>query len=46
MGEVYRARHLKLEGGHIPPDRLALIEEVLGWLDRHLGPVRTQGSAD
>jgi predicted esterase len=39
-------RHARLEGGHIPPDRLALIEEVLGWLDRHLGPVRTQGSAD
>jgi predicted esterase len=32
-------RHRRLEGGHIPPDRLELIEEVLGWLDRHLGPV-------
>ena len=32
-------RHRRLEGGHIPPDRLELIEEVLSWLDRHLGPV-------
>jgi dienelactone hydrolase len=32
-------RHARLEGGHIPPDRLAIIEEVLAWLDRHLGPV-------
>ena len=32
-------RHARLEGGHIPPDRLELIEEILSWLDRHLGPV-------
>jgi hypothetical protein len=32
-------RHVLLEGGHLPPDRNALIKEVLGWLDRHLGPV-------
>ncbi len=34
-------RHARLEGGHIPPDRLAIIEEVLAWLDRHLGPVES-----
>ncbi len=32
-------RHARLEGGHIPRNRLELIEEVVGWLDRHLGPV-------
>jgi predicted esterase len=32
-------RHARLEGGHIPPNRLAIIEEVVGWFDRHLGPV-------
>jgi len=32
-------RHARLEGGHIPRDRLALIAEVLAWFDRHLGPV-------
>jgi hypothetical protein len=32
-------RHARLEGGHIPPDRLAIIEEVVGWFDRYLGPV-------
>ena len=32
-------RHVRLKGGHIPPDRLALIEEIVSWLDRHLGPV-------
>jgi hypothetical protein len=32
-------RHARLEGGHIPPDRLAIVEEVVGWFDRHLGPV-------
>jgi hypothetical protein len=38
-------RHARLEGGHIPPDRLAIIEEVVGWFDRHLGPVTTPQSA-
>jgi hypothetical protein len=33
-------RHARLEGGHIPPDRIAIIEEVVGWFDRHLGPVK------
>lgn len=32
-------RHARLDGGHIPPDRLAIIEEVVGWFDRYLGPV-------
>lgn len=32
-------RHARLDGGHIPTDRLEIIQEVLGWLDRHLGPV-------
>lgn len=31
-------RHARLEGGHLPPDRLALIDEVVSWLDHHLGP--------
>ena len=29
------------EGGHIPPLN-ELIRDVLGWLDEHLGPVRTK----
>jgi predicted esterase len=32
-------RHARIEGGHIPTDRLELIKEVLSWLDRFLGPV-------
>lgn len=32
-------RHARLEGGHIVSDRLALMEEVLGWMDIYLGPV-------
>jgi predicted esterase len=42
----YEKRHARLEGGHIPPDRLAIIEEVVGWFDRHLGPVETGSSTD
>jgi eukaryotic-like serine/threonine-protein kinase len=34
-----RKRHVRLEGGHVPHERLALIREVLAWFDRHLGPV-------
>jgi pimeloyl-ACP methyl ester carboxylesterase len=34
-------RHALLDGGHIPSDRLAIIKEVLDWLDRCLGPVKT-----
>lgn len=32
-------RHARLTGGHIPSDRRELIDEIAGWLDRHLGPV-------
>jgi len=32
-------RHAVLEGGHLPPDRRAIIREVLDWLDHYLGPV-------
>lgn len=34
-----KKRHARLDGGHIPPDRLAIIREVIGWLNRQLGPV-------
>jgi len=37
-------RHALLEGGHLPPDRRAIIREVLDWLDRYLGPVATSTS--
>ncbi len=33
-------RHARLEGGHIPRNRLEIIREVLDWLDLHLGPVQ------
>lgn len=33
-------RLARLEGGHIPTNRLEIIREVLDWLDEHLGPVR------
>jgi hypothetical protein len=36
-------RHVLLDGGHIPPDRRAIIREVLGWLDKYLGPVGAPG---
>jgi serine/threonine protein kinase len=32
-------RHLVLEGGHLPWRRQELIDQVLAWLDRYLGPV-------
>jgi hypothetical protein len=35
-----RKRHARLEGGHIPSNRLEIIREVLDWLDRQLGPVQ------
>jgi predicted esterase len=31
-------RHARLDGGHIVPDRSAMIVEVLAWLDRYAGP--------
>jgi eukaryotic-like serine/threonine-protein kinase len=34
-------RHARLDGGHIPSSRVAIIREVLGWLDQHLGPVQS-----
>ena len=38
-------RHAVLEGGHLPPDRRAIIREILDWLDRYLGPVKTSAAA-
>lgn len=32
-------RHARLDGGHIPSNRRELINEVEGWLDRHMGAV-------
>jgi formylglycine-generating enzyme required for sulfatase activity/predicted esterase len=37
-------RHALLDGGHLPPDRHAIIREVLDWLDRYLGPVATSSA--
>ena len=34
-------RHFVLESGHVPLERPALIREILGWLDRYLGDVKT-----
>ncbi len=38
-------RHVVLEGGHLPNDRLAIIRETLAWLDRYLGPVTASTSS-
>jgi len=36
-------RHIIYPGGHVDfIDRLEVIEEALGWLDRYLGPVKVQ----
>jgi eukaryotic-like serine/threonine-protein kinase len=35
-------RHAIISGGHVP-SRIEVIKEVLGWLDRYLGPVETKG---
>jgi dienelactone hydrolase len=35
-------RHALVSGGHVPA-RLEVMKEVLGWLDRYLGPVETTG---
>jgi hypothetical protein len=32
-------RHVLFDSGHVLP-RTGVIKEVLGWLDRYLGPVR------
>jgi predicted esterase len=34
-----RKRMARLDGGHIPRDRLEIVREVLDWLDGWLGPV-------
>lgn len=40
LGAPPAAKRLaRLEGGHIPTNRLEIIREVLDWLDAHLGPV-------
>jgi pimeloyl-ACP methyl ester carboxylesterase len=33
-------KHVIFESGHVP-ERIAVIREVLDWLDRTLGPVKT-----
>jgi formylglycine-generating enzyme required for sulfatase activity/dienelactone hydrolase len=38
-------RHVVFETGHMNFPRSELIREVLGWLDRYLGPVKTPQSA-
>ena len=35
-------RYVALDGGHVPTDMRLLIKEVLDWLDKYLGPVRTR----
>lgn len=37
-------RHVVLEGGHVNFPRSETIREVLGWLDKYLGPVATVAS--
>jgi predicted esterase len=34
-----KKRHARVAGGHIPTNRLEIIREVLGWLDREFGSV-------
>jgi serine/threonine protein kinase/formylglycine-generating enzyme required for sulfatase activity len=36
-------RHYVFEGGHVAPRIEPIIKEILDWLDRYLGPVRTAG---
>ncbi len=38
-----RKRHARLEGGHIPTNRLEIVREVLDWLDQQLGAVQRGG---
>ena len=35
-------RHFVFEGGHIAPRIEPIIKEILDWLDRYLGPVKTK----
>jgi len=34
-------RHVVFDSGHVPP-RQPLIREILDWLDKYLGPVKTK----
>jgi dienelactone hydrolase len=36
-------KHIIFEGGHAPLRIQSLIKDILDWLDRYLGPVRTTG---
>jgi hypothetical protein len=36
-------KHVIFEGGHAPVRIQALIKDILDWLDRYLGPVKTTG---
>jgi tRNA A-37 threonylcarbamoyl transferase component Bud32/pimeloyl-ACP methyl ester carboxylesterase len=36
-------KHIIFEGGHAPLRIQPLIKDILDWLDRYLGPVKTQG---
>jgi pimeloyl-ACP methyl ester carboxylesterase len=36
-------KHVIFEGGHAPLRIQTLIKDILDWLDRYLGPVRTTG---
>lgn len=39
-------RHILLDEGHLPAEKLEIIQESLNWLDQYLGPVAGRGSAD
>jgi predicted Ser/Thr protein kinase len=42
LGTPYKdKRHVLFESGHVPVDRAPVMKEVLSWLDRYLGPVKT-----
>jgi serine/threonine protein kinase len=38
-----KKRHIIFEGGHAPLRVQVLIKDILDWLDRYLGPVKTTG---
>ena len=33
-------RHVTLKGGHMPPEPQLVFKEILGWLDKYLGPLQ------
>ena len=37
-------RHARLQGGHIPTNRLDIVREVLDWLDLQFGPVQRRST--